>query len=131
MRANHHVSWMLGAIATATVAAATLLPAAANAGTAAYDFKIVGYPNPSAVSIALVDHATNTVVPNAQIFALHWVYGIAKGQTSHQVRLPLQVQSDGSFIANAKAGDRLQLVATVSGQDDTVDGTVLISSGPR
>ncbi len=131
MRAKRHASWTLGAIATATVFAAASLPTAAAAGPAAYDFRILGYPGPSAVSIALVDNATNNVVANAQVFALHWAYGMGKGQTSHQVRLPLPVQSDGSFIADATAGDRLQLVAIVSGQADPVDGALLIPSDRR
>ncbi len=126
MRSIRHASRMLGAIAAATVLAS--LPTAANAGPTTYDFRILGYPGPSAVSIALVNHATNTVVANAQVFALHWAYGIGKGQTSHQVRLPLQVQGDGSFIADATAGDQLQLVAIVSGQSDPVDGALLIPS---
>ncbi len=130
MRANRHAS-IFGAIVAGIAFTTTLHSTAVNAGPASYDFNILGYPSPSAVSIALVDHATNNVVANAQVFALHWVYGIGKGQVSHQVRLPLQAQSDGSFIADATAGDRLKLVAIISGQTDPVDGAILIPSDPR
>jgi hypothetical protein len=129
MRIVRHASWTFGAIAAGLVSVTMLHPTAVQAHPATYAFKILGYPDASTVSIALVDSATDHLVDKAQVFALHWAYGVGKGQPPRQVRLPLQPQNDGSFIADAAAGEWLNLVAIVAGRPDPVDGTILVSSG--
>jgi hypothetical protein len=107
---------------------AILYPVNSFAGPQTYGFKVVSHPTESSVAVRLVDNGTGETVSNAQLYTLRWVPGIGKGWPAHQVRVPLRSSGDGTFVAEAEPGDRLQLAAIVPGNTDPVTGSVFIGS---
>ena len=107
---------------------AILYPVSSFAGPQTYGFKVVSHPTESSVAVKLVDNGTGEAVPNAQLYTLRWVPGIGKGVPAHQVRVPLKPSGAGTFVADARPGDRLQLAAIVPGDTDPVTGSVFIGS---
>lgn len=121
--------WRLLKVASISAALSGILyPASSFAGPPDYGFKIVGRPSGTTVSVELVDRNTEQPAANAQLYTMRWVYGFGKGIPTHQVRVPLKANGDGTFVADARPGDELQLFAVVPGNADKVTGSVFVGS---
>ena len=119
---------LIKAALTAISLSAILYPVSSFAAPQNYGFKIVGHPTESTIAVEVVDNGSGALVTDAQLYTVRWVYGFGKGVPTHQVRVPLKPSSDGTFVTEARPGDRLQLAAIMPGKSDPLTGSLFVGS---
>jgi hypothetical protein len=107
---------------------AALYPVSSLAGQHNYGFKIVGHPTDSTVTVKLVNTDTNGPAASTGLFVLQWAATGNKNAPRRLARVPLKPGADGSYVAQARPGDRLQLTAVIAGSGDPVTGSVFVGS---
>jgi hypothetical protein len=108
----------------ATAMAAALYPACGFAGSSNYVFKVVGHPTDTTVAVEIVNTTTGQPVAGAKLYSVRWTFTGIKNMPQRQIQTALTPTGDGAFIAETGDSDRLQLTATIPGENELVHGSV-------
>lgn len=101
---------------------------AAFASQAAYKFEAVGQPTGTAITVRLIDEASEKPVADAHVFAIHRQWLGMKGQPQFlDRRIALTLIGNGAFSYDSndvQTGATIRLVAQIDGSDSDVWGSV-------